>query len=136
MTKSYALTKTLRFESGEDRKFARLVNLFVTGGNVLHFNPQSGPTSRSREERKLEARIVRAYKAISYPIDDQQNAVVEGEGSGGRKLNAAGGAMTLEISEFKLLEKYLVAAPANTLESDVVEEVLEWVESLPADKSE
>ena len=108
-------------KTGEDQRFALFVNLFVGGGNLLHFNPQSGPTSRSREDGAKEAKVVRAWKAISTEVD------------GGRSLNESGGTIILDQKSHELVMKYLVAAPRGTGEADVVDDLIDWVSAAPSE---
>jgi hypothetical protein len=125
------MTRTLTFGPCTDpatqqpsaccKRFALFVNLFISGGNLLHFNPASGPTSRTPEARRQEAKVVRAWKAIS----DETGA------DGARKLKTDGGTLTFDQSTFVLVEKYLAAAPAGTQDADVVDELLDWVSAAP-----
>lgn len=131
------MTRTLTFGLGTDtatgapsdeaQRFALLVNLFIGGGNLLHFNPASGPTSRSRDERAKEARIVRAYEAVSHEV---------GTPVGGRTLNDQGGALVLDQKCFELLVKYLEAAPAGTGDSARIDDLLDWVNAAPQDRTD
>ena len=125
------MTRTLTFGPCTDpatqqpstccKKFALFVNLFIAGGNLLHFNPASGPTSRTPEERRQEAKVVRAWKAISDEV----------EPTPARKLKTDGGTITVDQPTFVLIEKYLAAAPAGTQDADVVDELLDWVSAAP-----
>ncbi len=126
------MTRTLTFGpckhddgtlTGECKRFTLFVNLFLLGGNILHFNPQTGPISRSPTDRKMEAKIVKAYKAISDELPD-----------GTRSLKLEGGTISLDQPQFVLLERYLAAGPAGTQESDAVQDLIEWVSA--AEKSE
>ncbi|HEY3158183.1 MAG TPA: hypothetical protein VGJ78_04405 [Vicinamibacterales bacterium] len=128
------MTRTLTFGPCTDqatnqpsaccKKFALFVNLFIAGGNLLHFNPSSGPTSRTPEERRQEAKVVRAWKAISDETGPD----------GARKLKTDGGTLTFDQPTFALVEKYLAAAPGGTQDADVIDDLLDWVSA--ADKAE
>jgi hypothetical protein len=128
------MTRLLRFGSrktkngaptAEERRFALLVNLFIAGGNILHYHPQTGPTTRRREEAKMEATFVRSYKAISDELPNQP---------GIRTLKLGGGVLTLDQPTFLLLENYLHAAPRGTQDADLVDDLFDWVSA--ADKKD
>lgn len=122
-------TRTLVFGAGESKKFARFVTMFNTGGNILHFNANTGvAASRSQEDSRKEAEIVRAYKKISDEVDENDKPVIgEGDRPDRRKLKPEGGSVTISQSAFTLLEKYLIAAPRNTSESDLAADMIDWV---------
>jgi hypothetical protein len=109
--------------TAEELRFALLVNLFIAGGNILHYNAQTGPTTRPREAAKDEARFVRAYKAISDELPGQP---------GLRHLKLGGGTLVLDQDTFLLVEKYVHAAPRGTQDADLVDDLFDWISS--ADK--
>ncbi len=132
------ITRTLTFAaapgdstnpSEEQKKFALLVNLFLSGGNTLHFDPQRGQTARTKDDRRNEAKFVRAYKAIAVEQKDDK-----GIPNGAWLLNAEGGTIAMEQDTYKLLEKYMEAAPSLTQDSDRIDDLLDWVSA--ADKAE
>jgi hypothetical protein len=102
------MTRILFFKSEDKEKYDLLINLYILGGNVSHFDPQRGQTARTRDERKKEAKIIRAYKAI------EGNSRFEG------------GKLVLEQDVYEVLIKYLEAAPAPTQQSVEVDELLDW----------
>lgn len=114
--------------SEEQKRFALLVNRFLTGGNAVHFDPQRGPVARNRDDQRNEARFVRAFKSVSYELRD-----AEGKLTGERTLKLEGGTLVLEQPTFTLLEKYIAAAPSTTQDADVICDLLDWVSA--AEKS-
>ncbi len=130
------MTRTLVFKPWTDAadpervRFALLINKFLSGGNLLHFNPQTGgQTARKPEDRRCEAKFVRAYKSIS-----NKHLNAEGKDEGELRLKPEGGTLTLDQPTFALLERYLDAAPTVTQEADVFSDLLDWVSA--ADKKD
>ena len=112
------MTRSLEFKPEEKDKYELFIMLFDLGGNILHFNPQQGQTTRSRDERKKEAKIIRAYTSI--------------EGNG----KFAGGRIVLEQNVYELLIRYLEAAPAPTKQSVEIDELLDWANAAEKDKGD
>ena len=110
------MVRKLTFTAEDAERFKLLYLGFVIGGNVTNKTGQ-----RSRDERAKEAKILRAFKAIS---------VEEGEA---RALAVNGHAMVMDLDQKQhdLLSKYLEAAPFPTQQSDDVDDLIDWLESAP-----
>ncbi len=126
-------TRTLTFKasegtrdnpSDEQKRFALLVNMFINGGNLLHYDARTGlQSSRKGEDKRTEAKFVRGYKAISDPQHDDA-----GRPNGQFVLKPEGGSITMEQKPtFELLERYIDAAPGGTQEADKIVDLLDWV---------
>ena len=115
------MLRTLVFTSGESErlKFALLWNAFLAGGNQVYRSQQG---QRAPDERRKEAKVIRALKGISVVVD----AVAQT-----RTLAEAGGSVVLEQPCFVLLERYLGDAPMPTEISDELDAVIEWVSAAP-----
>lgn len=126
------MTRTITFGPCKDattqkpslccQRFVLLYNAFTAGGNRI-YAPQQG--QRPADERRKEAKILRAFDGISEVVD---------EATGGRKLLPEGGTLVLDQDLFVVLEKYLDAAPAPTELSREIADLLDWVSA--AEKSD
>ena len=107
--------RTLTFGAGDNAKFILFWNAFQAGGNQVH---RSTNGQRPVDDRRKEAKVMRALKAISIVLDDT---------TGSRKLASEGGTFSVEQPAFVLIEKYLAEAPLPTEVSDELDALMEWV---------
>jgi hypothetical protein len=118
-------TRSLTFAPEDTKRFELLLTGFLLGGNQLY--PQS---SRTRDDRKREAKILRALKAISDPpIVPSGNGQPPDETR--RSLSVTGGAVSLEQDQFDIVIKYVEACPFLTHVSDDVDDLLDWLYAAP-----
>lgn len=116
------MIRTLTFTAEDNDKFVLLFNAFLAGGNQ-RYAAQHG--QRPPDERRKEAKIIRALQGISVVVDTVTK---------GRKLNPEGATLTLEQPLFVLLEQYVEAAPLPTDISLEHADLLDWLSA--ADKQE
>jgi hypothetical protein len=108
---TYAFTLT-----PEDKdKFRLLYVGFVAGGNAIHRNGET----RSRDQRAKEAAILRQLKAMSVRTPNDMDPEM-------RVLNG-GGKLVIDAKQLEVLKRYIEAAPFPTHESDVVDDLLDWI---------
>lgn len=119
------MTRTLTFGTDDGKRFELLYAGFVLGGNTLHQQ-----TSRAAHERKQEAKILRAFKAVSDPAPANGQPADESV----RRLRLPGEGelvVALEQDQLDLLVKYVEACPFLTHVSDQVDELLDWLHATP-----
>jgi hypothetical protein len=122
-------TRTLTFTPDDGKRFELLLTGFLLGGNQAN-QSESGARSRSRDDRKREAKIVRALKAISdAPVTASTNGQPPDEAR--RTLRATGGAVVLEQDQLDVVIKYVEACPFLTHVSDDVDDLLDWLYAAP-----
>jgi hypothetical protein len=118
-------TRTLTFTAEDGKRFELLLTGFLLGGNQANKD-----ASRSRDDRKREAKILRGLKAISdAPITPSTNGQPPDETR--RTLHAAGGAVVLEQDQLDVVIKYVEACPFLTHVSDDVDDLLDWLYAAP-----
>lgn len=100
-------------QSTSARRWALLYRAFVLGGDAVHGDRRG---AREREDRAKEARVLRALKAIS--VDDNGDR---------RRLRNLGGELRLQQRDFETLERYVAAAPLPTIESEALDDLIEWI---------
>lgn len=113
------MTRTLTFTPDDAPRFELLYTGFLQGGNTLH------PNSRTRDERKKEAKILRALKAISVgePTAIKRELLTS---------DASNASITLEQDQHDLLVQYVEACPFTTQVSDVVDDLIDWLRAAPS----
>lgn len=117
------MTRTLTFDAADGKRFELLLTGFLLGGNQANKD-----TSRSRDDRKRESKILRALKAISDPALATNGQPPD---ETRRTLHEAGGAVTLEQDQLDLVIKYVEACPFLTHVSDDVDDLLDWLHAAP-----
>jgi hypothetical protein len=113
------MQRTLTFSPEANKTFILLYTAFLQGGNQQY---RSANGQRPPEERRREAKILRALNSVSIITDPE---------TGARKLAPEGGAVTLDQGLFVLLEKYTEQAPIPTEVSLEHADLLDWLSAAP-----
>jgi hypothetical protein len=122
-------TRTLTFAPEDTKRFELLLTGFLLGGNQAN-QSENGAKSRTRDDRKREAKILRALKAISDPpLVPSSNGQPPDETR--RSLQITGGAVSLEQDQLDIVIKYVEACPFLTHVSDDVDDLLDWLYAAP-----
>ena len=116
------MTRTLTFAPEDGKRFELLLTGFLLGGNQANKD-----ASRTRDDRKREAKILRALKQISDPPSSNGQPPDEMR----RALHQAGGAVALEQDQLDMVIKYVEACPFLTHVSDDVDDLLDWLYAAP-----
>jgi hypothetical protein len=122
------MRRLLTFTRDDDKKFDLLYTGFLLGGNTVN------QSSRPPHERKKEAKIQRALKAVSEPMPPTDGQPADDNRRRLRTSDVGGIEVALEQDQHDLLLKYVEACPFLTHVSDQVDELLDWLHAAPRDE--
>ncbi len=112
-------------------RFKLLWDGFVSGSQVERVKLQREQKQQSREDRKAELRIKRAFLAISEPVEDDSVPAPKDDDVYDRRTRklTTGGEMVLDQSDFSRLVRYVDQVPWIMDVIDHVSELEDWLDA-------
>lgn len=122
--REHAMMRRVTFDDSPQHKvyFRLLYEAFRSRG--------SAPDGKrvSKEEKRTDAKILRALKLVSEPIGEEP-AAGELDGRTRKLLDVVGGALELEQPEFKRLQTYVEDTQWMAAMTDVAADLEDWLDT-------